>query len=80
MRLPQGSVGRTLDSPPSRVHGYPRRPHLARDDLRDTWHELRFASFLPYFMAVLVGVVLSVESLSGLPRSSRLVPSEDFDY
>ena len=80
MRFPQVSVGRTLGSSPSRLHGSPRRPHLARDDVRDTWHEWRCASLLAYFMVVLVSVVLSVEPWPSPPRSSRLVPSQDFEY
>ena len=80
VRLPQVSVGRTTGSSPSRVHGSPRPPHLARDDLRDTWHESCCASLLAYFMVVLVSVMISGESWPSPPRSPPLVPSEVFEY
>ena len=41
---------------------------------------MTFREFLAYFMAVLVSVVLSVESWQSLPHSFRLVSSEDFEY
>ena len=80
VRLPQVSVGRTVGSSPSRVHGFPRRPHLARDDLRDDRHEWGCAGFLTYFMVVLVGVMLTAESLPSPKRFLLVVPSEDFEY